>query len=233
MGFTRYGVYFLPEDGPLAAFGAAWLGWDVARACAVRHLDVPGLAAVTERPRRYGFHATLKPPFRLADPKGAAALDAAMRRLAARCAPAEIAALEVTPLGRFLALTVVGDSGGAGRVAAAAVRDLDHLRAAPTSEDLERRRAHRLTARQEAMLARWGYPHVMDEFRFHMTLTGPLPKAEVAGWTDRARAALPLLPNPVRLDQVALVGERAADGRFQLIRRYPLSGPEGAKGSAG
>ncbi|HDR28083.1 MAG TPA: phosphonate metabolism protein, partial [Rhodovulum sp.] len=27
-GYKRYAIYFAPEPGPLAEFGAAWLGWD-------------------------------------------------------------------------------------------------------------------------------------------------------------------------------------------------------------
>lgn len=233
MSFARYGVYYLPPEGPLAAFGASWLGWDVARACAVRQPEIAGLEEVTRTPRKYGFHATLKPPFRLTEGRSKEELEAAVAEMAGGLAPAGCAGLEVTPLGRFLALTLRGDTGGVDRIAAACVRTLDGFRAAPTDEETARRRKSRLSERQEAMLSQWGYPHVMAEFRFHMTLTGRLQKADVPGWTDRLRAALPPLPAPFRLDEVALVGERASDGRFELIRRYPLSGPGVAKGSSG
>ena len=68
--FTRFAVYYAPEPGPLADFGAAWLGWDATAGSARAHPDIAGLprpvAEITQTPRKYGFHGTVKPPFRLA-----------------------------------------------------------------------------------------------------------------------------------------------------------------------
>src|SRR5271163_3354025 len=69
----RYALYFAPRpETALAQFGARWLGWDVERGRAVDAVETAGLptelhAAVTADPCRYGFHATLKAPFRLAE----------------------------------------------------------------------------------------------------------------------------------------------------------------------
>lgn len=73
------------------------------------------------------------------------------------------------------------------------------------------------------MLQTWGYPHVMEEFRFHLTLSGRLPKAGLDNWPRFLGARLPVLPAPFRMHEVALVGERP-DGYFQLIRPYRLTG---------
>ncbi|MFZ5962383.1 DUF1045 domain-containing protein [Thalassococcus sp. BH17M4-6] len=223
MSYTRFGIYYLPPDGPLAAFGAGWLGWDVVRGAAAKQPDLPDIEDVTATPRKYGFHGTLKPPFRLAPGMSQQALEEAIAALVAVCAPAHCDGLTLTPLGRFLALTATGDASGIGRVAADCVRDLDRFRAAPTDAELARRRKSGLTARQEAMLTAWGYPYVIEEFRFHMTLTGRLPRDRIGHWQDTLADHLPPLPAPFALDAVALVGERA-DGCFELIRRYPLAG---------
>ena len=82
--FRRYAVYYVPRDGDFAQAAAAWLGWDLARGRAVAQPDLPGLAALTAAPRAYGFHGTLKPPFRLAPGTDAGALDAALAGLAGR-----------------------------------------------------------------------------------------------------------------------------------------------------
>jgi hypothetical protein len=186
--------------------------------------DIPGIAQITETQRKYGFHSTLKPPFRLAPGRDAEGLHEALVALAARCAPARADGLALTPLGRFLALTATGDNGDIARVAAACVADLDAFRAPPTADELARRRKAKLNPRQDGLLLRWGYPYVMDEFRFHMTLTGRLSKPDMAAARQALEVRLPPLPAPFVLDTVALVGERAADGRFELIRRYPLTG---------
>lgn len=224
--FTRYGIYYVPA-GELADFGARWLGWDLRSCERIEQGDLPGLgprqAEVTERPRKYGFHATLKPPFALAEGRGEAELTEAFADLAARLAPVAIERLKPTRLGRFLALVPEGASDGLRALAGACVRELDPFRAAPGEAELLRRRTRGLTPQQEAHLARWGYPYVMEEFRFHITLTGPLGPQEAAAAEQALAEALPPLPEPFVLGAVSLVGERP-DGMFQEIRRHALGG---------
>jgi putative phosphonate metabolism protein len=220
---VRFAVYYLPPAGPLARFGAGWLGWDAARGAAAEQPDLPGIERITAAPRRYGFHATLKPPFRLAEGRRRAGLAQAVADLAARTPPARCAGLRLGRLGRFLALVPEGDAAELGRVAAACVADLDGFRAPPSAAELERRRKARLSDRQEALLARWGYPHVMEAFRFHMTLTGSLPEADLPAIEAALAGRLPDLPAPFVLDRIALVGERG-DGMFEELGRYALTG---------
>ena len=89
---------------------------------------------------------------------------------------------------------------------------------------MARRRKSPLTERQEALLARWGYPYVMEEFRFHLTLTGALSQ-DAAEAAERVLAAhfAPHLAGPVTIDSLCLMGEDD-DGLFHLIHRYTLSG---------
>jgi hypothetical protein len=185
--------------------------------------DLPGLAQITERPRRYGFHATLKPPFRLADGAKVRQLRDAVADVARDLAPASCDGLELSRLGRFLALTAVGDATAVSQVASECVTKLDGFRAAPTEAELAARRKPQLSNRQKRNLERWGYAYVMEDFRFHMTLTGPLPKADIASWTETLRARMPDLPSPCVIDAITLVGERE-DGNFEVIQRYPLTG---------
>lgn len=231
----RYAVYYAPPAGSaLARLGAAWLGRDAetgvetgvetgaepARPAA----GGPALADLTAAPRRYGLHATLKPPMRLAEGRGLDDLLAAARALAAGLAPVELGRLRLGMLDGFLALVPAPQTAALERLAAEVVAGLDHLRAPPGDGELARRRAAGLSPRQEALLARWGYPYVMEEFRFHITLTGPL--APELAETVRAAAAdhfASALDEPQRLADLAVFGERP-DGVFDLITRVPLSG---------
>jgi len=226
MDFRRYAVYFAPAPGPLERFGASWLGWDIATGRAVPQPVLTGLPAplaqITETPRKYGFHATIKPPFRLATGCREDGLNAALERLCVQITPQTLDGLELVPLGRFLALVARGDTAPLRAMAAMTVETLDSFRAPPTQAELERR-AVGLNPRQNALLRRWGYPYVMEEFRFHMTLTGKLPKAQIKPVQDvAARALESLLPVPFVIDGLCLVGE-ADDGRFHLIHRHTLS----------
>lgn len=223
MTHTRFAIYHLPSDAALAGFGARWLGWDVVRGKPAEPFDIPGLSQVVERPRKYGFHATLKPPFRLAADRALDSLRAQVEALATRIAPARAEGLKLTSLGRFLALTICGDTHEIDRVAAACVTELDSFRAPASEDELAKRRGKGLRPQQEEMLLRWGYPHVLQTFRFHMTLTGRVPKGDLPEWEERVRLHLPPLPAPFLLDTISLCGERP-DGLFEEIERFPLTG---------
>ncbi|WP_298913891.1 DUF1045 domain-containing protein [uncultured Roseobacter sp.] len=218
MTFSRYGIYFTPAPGPFAEAGATWLGWDVANGCRVGAPDDD----VTKRPRRYGFHGTIKPPFHLVPGKTAQALESDLERLCDALEPVVLEGLTLSRIGPFLALTAVGDVRELAQMAGQVVRGLDGYRARPDEAELARRRQSNLTALQEQNLKDWGYPYVMEAFKFHMTLTGPLPQAQRDAVLARANTHFgDLPPRPFVIDSLTLVGE-GADSRFREIRRFKL-----------
>ncbi len=230
MTFTRYAIYYTPPAASKwGRLGTSWLGWDLEtrtepqppQHAALTGLDIP---ALTGTPRKYGLHATLKPPMRLAEGITVSALDQACAALATRQPPVILTGLELARLGRFLALRTTGDEARLKALSAACVRDLDAFRAPATDAELAQRRQANLNNEQETNLTTWGYPHVMEAFKFHITLTSKLPKPALPAVEVALDAALgPLLPAPFEIRDIALVGE-ATDGRFHLIQRYPLTG---------
>lgn len=220
----RYAIYYAPEAGAFADAAASWLGWDPVTGQTVAQPELGlDLAAVTEEPRKYGFHGTIKPPFRLAQGVDFARLDAAVSRLAASLRPIEMPGLDLHFLERFLALTPAGDTRALQDLAARVVEDLDPLRAPLTEAEIARRRPERLSPRQRDLLDRYGYPFVMEEFRFHLTLSGPLDAAQKQALTGLAETYFaPHLPRPFRIAALCLFGE-AEGGSFHLLHRYPLS----------
>ena len=227
MEFSRYALYFAPPaEAEWTRLAKAWLGWDMDLGAEVAHPEAPGVdvAEITARPRKYGLHGTIKPPFRLAEGHSFDQLAEAAEALCARLAPVTLEGLAVERLGGFLALRPVGDAGALGALAGACVEGLDDFRAPAPEAERERRRKAGLSAEQEAHLLRWGYPYVFDQFRFHVTLSRRLTDPEAAPALDWLEAHLaPLLPRPFHIPEMGLVGE-GADGRFRLIHRYTLSG---------
>lgn len=227
-GMKRYAIYHVPPPGAWADWGAAWLGWDVARGRAVAHPDCTGLHLplpdLTAAPRRYGFHATLKAPFRPADGTTPQALHEACAALAATTAPVVLDGLRLSRQGGFLALVPEGGPEAASDLAARWVAGLDGFRAPATAAEIARRNPDRLTVHQCRLLERWGYPWVMDQFRFHMTLTGPL-SPEQASVVSAALAPVlaPLIPRPMVIGDVCLCGEDSG-GYFRILYRYALTG---------
>ncbi|MCX7302548.1 MAG: DUF1045 domain-containing protein [Rhodobacterales bacterium] len=224
---VRYAIYLVPT-GDFAAFGAAWLGWDITLGHAVTHPAVEGLprplTELTAAARTYGFHATIKPPFRLAAETSPDDLTAAAATLAACEAPFDCAGLELTEMDGFLALTPTGDTTRLAALAARVVADLDRFRAPAPPEETARRRAVGLTSKQEEYLTRWGYPYVMDQFHAHFTLTGRLAPTEAPVLRDLLTPlTAPFTTGPFRVDSICLVGQQASGG-FRLFNRLTLTG---------
>jgi putative phosphonate metabolism protein len=222
----RYGIYFAPtRRSALGRFGHAWLDRDAVTGA---DMEVPGisperLAEITAEPRIYGFHATLKPPFAIAAGQSAAALDRALAAFAAVRHSFLAPSLQLTRLDGFWALTFAEPSAAADRLAADCVARFDHFRAPPSQGELKRRRRAGLSRIQEALLQRWGYPYVFQEFRFHMTLTARLTGAEAPLLGAHLVSVVgPLCRRPLSIDAVALFHQPAPGARFRLLRRYPL-----------
>lgn len=224
----RYALYFAPPpDHALHRLGSAWLGRDAATGAAVAQpatgLAAEHLAAITASPRRYGLHATLAPPFALAEGCDAAGLAAAVSALAGRLAPVELMP-RLGLIEGFCALLPVGPVPAVDALAQACVELADPFRARPGATELARRRAAGLTARQDALLQRWGYPYLLDEYRFHMTLSERLPEAgRPAVQAALQRHFAPLLGRPLALDTLSLFVEPAAGDPFVLREQFPLA----------
>jgi putative phosphonate metabolism protein len=228
---ARYAVYFAPDAAsPLAVWAAAWLGYDVATGTAVPQPAVAGIAAerlreITAEPRRYGFHATLKPPFALAAGHSADELDTAIATMAGGLAAFTAPPLRLSNISGFWALTLSAPCPAMLVLADTCVRAIDRFRAPPSQAELARRRRAGLTPRQEALLAEWGYPYVMDEFRFHLTLTGRLGGAERdAVGQQLAPLVEPFCRDPLPADAICLFRQNTSGTPFRLVRRYPLGG---------
>ncbi|WP_102108345.1 DUF1045 domain-containing protein [Oceaniglobus roseus] len=224
--FKRYAIFYTPPPGPAAEFGAAWLGWDSATGRRVAHPEIPGLdvAALTEVPRRYGFHGTLKAPFRLAEGAREAELVEAVARFAEAHAAVTLDGLAVGHGHRFVAMRPVGDTGALNRLEAAIVRAFDPFRAPLGEADIARRRRAGLSERQDRQMLEWGYPYVFDDFHFHLTLSGPVEEGEGRHIVAALEPRLPeTLRGPFTLDAITLMGEDA-EGMFHQIHRHALTG---------
>ena len=220
----RYAVYYAPEEGPFAQAAAAWLGWDPATGRPVVQPELGlDLAAMTADPRKYGFHGTIKPPFRLVQWASVDDLLAAMAQMAQTLPAVTMPGLQMLNLEGFLALVPQGDQTALGDLAARVVAELDPLRAPLTKAEITRRRPERLTPRQRELLDLYGYPYVMEEFRFHLTLSGHLsPQDHAALLPLAAQHFAPVLPQPFRVSALCLFGE-AEDGRFHLLHSTTLA----------
>ncbi len=226
----RYAIYYAPPAGTeLSRFGAEWLGRDAetgqtAEPSHMQHITRTMWQDATAAPRLYGFHGTLKPPFRLTPGTDETDMFAALAALGEDQAPVDAGGLRLTQLGRFLAL-MPEQADGIAALAARCVREMDRFRAAPSPDELARRRAAGLTAAQESLLQRWGYPYVLEEYRFHMTLTDGLDDpAQVRFRDELAGRTQKFIATPLTISDLSVFTQDAPGTPFRLMRRVPLTG---------
>ncbi|MDB5564002.1 MAG: hypothetical protein JWP84_568 [Tardiphaga sp.] len=228
--YPRYAIYYVPDvDSALARFGAGLLGCDAFNGEDLPFpadviAEMPDWADLTNDPRKYGFHATLKAPFSLATGKTEAELITACDAFAATARTIPAITPVVRTISGFIAVVPAAPSADLSTLAQDCVEAFDGFRAPMTSEDRARRTPAALTARQVEQLDRFGYPYVLKDFRFHMTLTGRLqpPRSAAVLTMLQARfAALDL--TSLLIDRIALFRQEAPTSRFQIIRQTTLS----------
>ena len=225
----RYAIYFATARGDaLDRFGSqmlgydAWTGEDLPYPSEVAQAE-PDWRALTEDPRKYGFHCTLKAPITLAEGKTEAELLIACAAFAAKPRPIPVIVPVVNAISGFIAVIPRARSGELDQLAADCVTAFDTFRAPLTPEDRARRNPSKLSARQCDYLDLWGYPYVMEEFRFHMTLTGRIgsPRRERVVSMLRDRFAATGLKR-FAIDAIALFRQDDAPSRFRIIDRWRL-----------
>lgn len=228
-GFPRYAIYYMSAPGSdLDRFGAQLLGYDAFSGGQlpipgdVLQL-VPGWRDLTCDPRKYGFHATLKAPLPLAQGTAEAELLTACETFASTSRPIPVIRPVVDSISDFIAVVPAKSSIELERLAADCVREFDSFRAPLTPADRERRNPSALTSRQREHLDRWGYPYVMEDFRFHMTLTGRLDAVRrepiLAMLRDRFSA---IGLTTLAIDRIAVLRQNNAASRFQVLNHWKL-----------
>jgi putative phosphonate metabolism protein len=225
----RYAIYFTPgQNDPLTRIAASWLGRDPFTSAqppapAVTTLSPAEIAYHTASARRYGFHATLKAPFHLADGETETELDSAVASFAAGADPILLSKLTPARIDGFLALVPGSPAPDLDRFAGEIVTVFDRFRAPLSEAEVKRRNPEAMSPEEFRNLLQWGYPYVFESFRFHMTLTGRVGDhdlARVRAAIDEAFAAT--LARPATIDGLALFVEPEPGAPFLVKSWYRL-----------
>ena len=152
---------------------------------------------------------------------------------ASSASPVVIPRLKRHAIGPFFALVPEEPVAELNQLANDVVVAFDRFRAPLTEAEIAKRRPERLSETQRHNIERWGYPYVFDEFRFHMTLTGPVEEK------DRARVErtldeffTPLLDDAVEVANLALFVEPEKGAPFEIHSLHPLTGGQVASARA-
>lgn len=227
--FVRYAIYYTPQPGTaLAAFGRSWFGRAndgvTLQAFSDAGLSSTSFAKLAAAPGRYtGLHALFRAPFALRDGIGPDALKSRLINFATRRKPVETGPLTLSRAGRFLVLRPVESTPALDWLAAQCVGTFEGF-AAPTGDtEREEHASPHLSDYQRLLLESFGDPHVLSEYRFSITLTGPLDSAHL----ERVAQALwPVLEeicaSGVTVDGLSLFGDAGGPTPMRLIGRYRL-----------
>lgn len=231
-GRPRYALYYAPRaEEALAVAASRWLGrspdtGEAGDMPPVGSIPRERLSELVADPRLYGFHGTLKPPMALADGVTERDLLDAVGAFVATESQIDVPLLALVELGDFLALVPAERCAVLQDLADRCVIEFDAFRRPAGVAELARRRAAGLSERQDELLRRWGYPYVMEQGRFHLTLTGrvkdPVERATIlAELRDRFA---PFIDQPLAVRDLCVFRQPAPDRPFTVLARFRLGG---------
>lgn len=233
---ARYAIYFSPEDNSeLELFGATVLRRRAADASEWENPEIPVEFPSSScwkkrviRPANYGFHATIKAPFALAGNHTAEQLHHDLEAFCRKRQPIPLEGLIPTRTTRYDALALSSQPEALKALAADSVQEFEKYRAPLTEQDIKRRDPSSLSARENRYLTQYGYPYILDDFNFHMTLSGANDHNDAAYlvWLKSLYQAM-VSETPV-LDRLCIFYQPNRDTAFVRITEFKLGNTSGA-----
>ncbi len=238
----RYAIYYIPpRESFLCQRGAQLLGRDVYSGAYFPHDASHALSSVlqdahispkiwhtlTEDARKYGLHATLKPPFTLAQGRSEEELKEQFALFCQEQHAFTLPPLYIQRMSSFFALrsqeTDTQAAQSIQKLAQDAVTFFEPFREPLSAQALQKRRDKaqgKLTEIQENHLCRWGYPYVFNEFHFHISLCNAHEEAHI---NDRIlqflHVTLGNIPQKILCEGLALC-KSDTQGVFSVIQTH-------------
>jgi hypothetical protein len=224
--YKRYAIYYVPsENSELDLFGKCWLGWDPYKGVETTKSDLSKLpsfkkfSSLVLTPKQYGFHGTIKAPFKLKNEYTYNDLENKVREISKQIHSFYFDQLIIKKLGNFIGLIPTNNL-KVNAVSNKFVEELDYLRDELSESEIKKRKPHKLTSNQKQMLFKWGYPYVFDEFKFHLTLTSKLNVVEI---DDVLRSLQNILKqvnlNKISFNNICIFGQKS-DEKFYFVQRF-------------
>ena len=224
--YKRYAIYYAPIENPeLDLFGKCWLGWDPYKGEETTKSDLSKLpsfkkfSSLVLTPKQYGFHGTIKAPFKLKNEYTYNDLENKVREISKQIHSFYFDQLIIKKLGNFIGLIPTNNL-KVNAVSNKFVEELDYLRDELSENEIKKRKPHKLTSNQKQMLFKWGYPYVFDEFKFHLTLTSKLNVVEI---DDVLRSLQNILKqvnlNKISFNNICIFGQKS-DEKFYFVQRF-------------
>jgi len=181
--YSRYAIYYAPpKESNLEEFGRYWFGWDPINAKSINNkqrinylngFGIKNLKNIDKNvliAKKYGFHGTLIPPFKLNKNYSTNTLFKKTEEIAKKLKKFKFYKFKLKKINNFYAFVQNKKNNNINKLSNRLVRELFKFRSPLTKKEIDRRNPSKLSKLQLNILYKWGYPYLMSEFNFHMTL---------------------------------------------------------------
>ena len=234
--YKRVAIYFLPKkNSSLENFGKNLLGRDINKKKKISltrrqkyfinrgFMYFDELKDYCEQPAKYGFHATLKAPFRLKRNVKTKNFYDVISHIAAQHSRFKIKGLKIVYSKKFTFITSRKPNKLLINLENDLVKHLDTFRAELNKTEIKKRIPDSLTFKQNKYLKEWGYPFVLDQFKFHMTLMNQNNnKLSNKQKLELEKLIYKISNNLLEFNEISLLGENK-NGYFEEIKRFKLN----------
>lgn len=229
-GKARYAIFFAPgDDTALGVYGATVLRREatskeewVNPQIPVNFENTPVWRACVARPAHYGFHATINAPFELNDSYSPDELFEDLSVFCKQQQPLLLENLAPRLTHRYDALAFDQQPQEIKDLAAACTTRFEKYRAPLTEQDVIRRQKKALSKSQISNLQQYGYPYVLDEFNFHMTLSGTMPDDDNGFLRWLGVLYGQMVPETPLLDRLCVFNQTDRKSAFTRIADFPF-----------
>lgn len=227
--YKRYAIYYVPEQSDaLLQLADDWFGRSTLTGKPTKRPNIPGLSSkkiqsITKTAARYGFHGTLKAPFRLARSATERKFLEAVAALASDLDAARAIKMSLDYSSGFIAIRPSEEDHALRGIGDLCVIALDIFRAPVNTLERMARIQPKLSQEEAQFLLLWGYPYIFNRFRFHMTLTDPILSREknkiytiLKDYFETALSA------PLNIESICVCGDPGNGQSFDVLQRFSL-----------
>jgi len=234
--YSRYAIYYAPpKESSLEEFGRYWFGWDPLNAKLINNkrrinylnrFGIKNLINIDKNvliAKKYGFHGTLIPPFKLNKNYSTNTLFKKTEEIAKKLKKFKFYKFKLKKINNFYAFVQNKKNNNINKLSNRLVRELFKFRSPLTKKEIDRRNPSKLSKLQLNILYKWGYPYLMSEFNFHMTLASEVKGNKLYLELKKIERNKEIILNEINnFDKIYIFGENQK-GMFENLENFSLS----------
>jgi len=234
--YSRYAIYYAPpKESSLEEFGRYWFGWDPLNAKLINNkrrinylnrFGIKNLINIDKNvliAKKYGFHGTLIPPFKLNKNYSTNTLFKKTEEIAKKLKKFKFYKFKLKKINNFYAFVQNKKNNNINKLSNRLVRELFKFRSPLTKKEINRRNPSKLSKLQLNILYKWGYPYLMSEFNFHMTLASEVTGNKLYLELKKIERNKEIILNEINnFDKIYIFGENQK-GMFENLENFSLS----------